>query len=171
MMTRRAQRLLLTSLAVACLALLGWYFDRRGPELAGSARAIDGDSLAVDGAQVRLYGIDAPEHRQTCMRDGEPWACGVEATRTLQAILAGHRLVCRVREEDRFGRAVAVCHAGAVDVGAEMVKRGLAVAYGAYRGDEREAREARRGIWSSSFERPAEWRARHPRPAERSDRR
>jgi endonuclease YncB( thermonuclease family) len=44
-----------------------------------------------------------------------------------------------------------------------MVAGGHAVAYGAYDGEERAAREARRGIWSSSFDRPAAWRAKHPR--------
>jgi len=39
----------------------------------------------------------------------------------------------------------------------------MAVAYGAYQAEERDAHEARRGVWASSFERPAAWRARHPR--------
>jgi endonuclease YncB( thermonuclease family) len=62
-----------------------------------------------------------------------------------------------------YGRTVAVCFVGALDLGAAMVKGGFAMAYGAYEADEREARDARRGVWSSSFERPAAWRARHPR--------
>ena len=42
-----------------------------------------------------------------------------------------------------------------------MVAGGHAVAYGAYQLEERAARNAGRGIWSSRFERPADWRAKH----------
>ena len=44
-----------------------------------------------------------------------------------------------------------------------MIRGGFAVAYGAYEADEREARDARRGIWASDFETPSAWRAKHPR--------
>ena len=37
-----------------------------GAELAGTARVIDGDTIEVAGTRVRLWGIDAPEHDQTC---------------------------------------------------------------------------------------------------------
>lgn len=39
--------------------------------LVGLGRAIDGDSLTVDDHEVRLFGVDAPEHQQTCTRDGQ----------------------------------------------------------------------------------------------------
>jgi len=43
----------------------------------------------------------------------------------------------------------------------QLVAGGHAVAYGAYEQEERAARNAGRGIWSSRFERPADWRAKH----------
>jgi endonuclease YncB( thermonuclease family) len=33
---------------------------------------------------------------------------------------------------------------------------------GRYASAEREARQARRGLWAGSFEQPAEWRRAHP---------
>ncbi|QLP98364.1 MAG: hypothetical protein HZY79_14655 [Rhodoblastus sp.] len=45
-----------------------------------------------------------------------------------------------------------------------MVRAGAAVAYGAYEREEAEARDARRGVWSSRFDRPQDWRAAHPHP-------
>ena len=48
---------------VAAIAYLG---TGPGETFSGKARAIDGDSLELSGHRVRLYGIDAPERRQTC---------------------------------------------------------------------------------------------------------
>jgi len=38
--------------------------------LTGPARVIDGDTIIVAGEHVRLEGIDAPERKQTCQRNG-----------------------------------------------------------------------------------------------------
>jgi len=145
------------------LGAIGWLHERRAPSIVGPAKIIDGDSLAVAGVEIRLYGIDAPEYRQICSRSGRPWSCGRTATDALRALVAGRELACRPRDQDRYGRTVAICRVGGIDLGAALVKAGNAVAYGAYDAEEREARAARRGIWSSAFERPAAWRARHPR--------
>lgn len=163
-MTGRAASVMITALLVALLAGLGWYLDQRRPSLSGHVRVIDGDSLVIDGTEIRLYGIDAPEYRQTCQRGGEAWSCGIEARRALQAMVSGRTVTCRPRDEDRYGRLIASCEAAGNDLGATMIKGGHAVSLGAYDVDEREARAARRGVWSSNFERPAAWRARHPRP-------
>ena len=32
----------------------------------GLARIIDGDTLDINGTRIRMFGIDAPEGRQTC---------------------------------------------------------------------------------------------------------
>jgi len=159
---RRGRVAALGGLLVLTLAALAVVAGRRPAEIAGRARVVDGDSLVVARTEIRLYGVDAPEYRQICERAGQPWACGVAARSALEGIIAGRALTCRPREEDRYGRSVAICFAGGVDVGAAMVRAGNAVAYGAYEADERDARDARRGLWSSSFERPAAWRARHP---------
>jgi endonuclease YncB( thermonuclease family) len=165
-MPGRAGFFLLCALAVGALAGASWWIDRQAVAIVGPARVIDGDSLVVAGADIRLSGIDAPEFTQTCLRAGRSWNCGTEAADALRTMIAGREIVCRPRDRDRYGRTVAVCLAGGLDLGAAMVKSGLAIAYGAYAADEREARDARRGIWSSTFERPAAWRARHPRPRE-----
>jgi endonuclease YncB( thermonuclease family) len=164
-MARRARLFMLCAMLAGGIAAAGWFIDRQTAAIVGSAQVIDGDSLVVAGTEVRLYGIDAPERRQTCLRGGLAWNCGAEAAAALRAAAAGREVVCRPRDRDRYGRTVAVCVAGGVDLGAAMVKGGLAVALGAYAADEREARDARRGIWSSSFDRPAAWRAKHPRTA------
>jgi endonuclease YncB( thermonuclease family) len=130
---------------------------------------IDGDSLRANGRNIRLTGIDAPELFQTCRDEqGREWSCGRAAKARLEALVSRGKVACRARGRDRYERTLAVCAAGDVaDVGEALVREGYAVDYGGftsgYPAAEREARAARRGVWRGNFERPQEWRRRHPR--------
>ncbi|WGD30558.1 thermonuclease family protein [Ancylobacter sp. WKF20] len=149
--------------------------ERLVPPLTGAVRVADGDSLVVDGERVRLDGIDAPELHQSCGAPGKEWPCGARAKAALEAVVAQGAVTCRPVDEDRYGRAVAICGVGADDLGADdrggddlaglQVAAGWALATGlAYRREQAAARAAGRGIWSGPFEEPAQWRERHPRP-------
>lgn len=129
--------------------------------VSGLARPIDGDSLWVGGNEVRLKGIDAPEGRQTCRRNGAIWGCGEAARGALVGLIGGNAITCDVSERDRYGRLLAYCRAGDRDLNATMVTAGMAVAYGGYGREEAEAKGARRGIWNSEFETPRQWRDEH----------
>ncbi|KAA5599873.1 thermonuclease family protein [Blastochloris sulfoviridis] len=131
-------------------------------EVSGVARVVDGDSLRIGNAEIRLYGIDAPERSQTCERDGRSWPCG-EAARRRLADLAEYRLVrCKVRDTDRYRRAVSECEAGGADLARQMALDGLAVAESGYFVEEVRARVNGRGLWAGQFVRPSEWRRAHP---------
>lgn len=135
---------------------------------AGLYQAADGDSLRRDGTSVRLYGIDAPELAQLC-RDGRglDYPCGREAMKALAGLIRGRDIACTMLDQDRYGRAVALCKAGEIDINGEMVRLGWALAYrrhsSTYVNYENEARKARRGIWQGRFESPETWRERNPR--------
>ncbi len=150
---------------LAILAAIGWQAlePLLRPAVSGRAVAIDGDSLRLDGRELRLEGIDAPELAQGCEADSRPVACGREARAALAALLAGGEIACRLGREDRYGRPLARCTRDGRDIAAAMVERGLALAYGDYETQELAARQARRGLWAGSFERPEDWRRRHPR--------
>jgi endonuclease YncB( thermonuclease family) len=130
--------------------------------ISGRAEITDGDSLEIASARLRLYGVDAPEGRQSCTRDGREWACGNEAARKLRSLVGDRTVTCTRRDVDEYDRIVAVCRSGAVDLAAEMARAGLAVAYRRYSNDyvdeEGEARSARRGMWAGEFARPEEYR-------------
>lgn len=137
--------------------------------LVGQASAVDGDSLSVGGMSVRLFGIDAPEGKQSCARDGAHWACGEAAARQLGALVAGQQVVCRGKGSDDYGRTIAVCEAGGLELNRTMVAQGWATAFRAYSSDyiadEMRAKAARLGIWSSTFQLPQEYRqAKAPAP-------
>jgi len=145
------------------LALIALPACAPAQEMSGQPTPIDGDSFGLTGTGVRLFGIDAPEGRQSCTRDGAAWACGEAAAQTLRGLMANGPVRCRALERDTYGRAVATCTAGGVDLGDAMVRSGHAIALpnGADRYGEAEAlaRAARLGIWAGTFERPADWRA------------
>jgi endonuclease YncB( thermonuclease family) len=161
-------------LAVVVSALASWWNGTfwsggRGPawsgagEIKGAARAIDGDSIAIGGTEIRLRGLDAPEGRQTCERDGRTWPCGREAHAALQAMLQGLTTTCRIDRRDQHDRALAVCRAGERDLNATLVFEGWAVAIRRgqdqlFTREEAAARTARRGLWAGSFTEPNDWR-------------
>jgi endonuclease YncB( thermonuclease family) len=135
--------------------------------IVGRAKVIDGDSFEVGSTGVRLYGVDAPEGRQPCTRNGRDWRCGEAAAAELRRLIGARDVVCQRRDQDDYGRIVAVCRSGNTDLGAAMVRAGLAVAYRRYSSDyvdeERQAQSARRGLWAGEFANPAEWRQRDER--------
>jgi endonuclease YncB( thermonuclease family) len=69
---------------------------------------------------------------------------------------------CQSQGHDRYGRVLAVCSAGGVDLGAAMVRNGYAVDYARYStrysAQARAARQERRGLWNGPFERPEAYR-------------
>src|SRR5688572_30056877 len=143
--------------------------------LSGRADVTDGDSFEIGATRVRLFGIDAPEGRQSCTRDGGDWACGNEAARKLRSLIGDRTVTCAQRDVDDYGRIVAVCRSGAADLAGEMARSGFAVAYRRYSSDyvdeENEARAAKRGIWGGGFAAPEVYRRseRNEAPAPRRD--
>ena len=132
--------------------------------LEGRVRIVDGDTLEVAGERVRLHGIDAPELSQRCERaGGGRWACGRWARDELAALVAGQALRCDPVERDRYGRVVAKCFAGGIDIGEEMVARGAAHAYRKYALDyvdaEKRAFVEARGLWQGDHLPPEAYRA------------
>ncbi|RZO86376.1 MAG: thermonuclease family protein [Oceanococcus sp.] len=125
---------------------------------------IDGDTLNVNGRRIRIFGIDAPEKGQPCTRNGAAYDCGAAASDQLRFIVAGERLQCERKSNDRWGREVAICTAGDRDIGRQMIRQGWAIAYReystAYVPDEEFARENSLGMWAKEFDLPKDWRQR-----------
>ena len=114
----------------------------------------DGDTLRCGPDRIRLFGVDAPEVKRG-KTPAEPLA--YEARDLLVALTRG-RVGCRVVDHDRYGRSVARCWSDATpDINAALIRSGLATEYrryskGAYAAAEAEARQARRGSWSSTVD-------------------
>ncbi len=155
---------LLVFMALGALAELAGQLTRES--VAGVFQAVDGDTLSQAGRRLRFSGIDAPELAQVCMRGKTSWRCGADAKAVLARMASSGHLVCAGVGEDRYGRLLVECRDAEGDVNARLVAQGWAVSFGRYAAEERQARVARRGIWSGEFERPADWRERHARDGE-----
>jgi endonuclease YncB( thermonuclease family) len=157
------------------IALIGlWAFGDQlfPPETisAPTAQVKDGDTIVLNGTTFRLYGIDAPEYRQTCKdAKGADWPCGKAARSQLEAYVLTGSIICEPKAEDQYDRKVAKCASATVpDLAEAMVQAGLAISPAArgtatYADAEDSAKSAKRGIWQGSFETPATYRAANPR--------
>ncbi|WP_447750269.1 thermonuclease family protein [Sphingopyxis fribergensis] len=172
---RRRFRSLGSLLLLAALAFAAWAWFPAPAITVPLVHVIDGDSLTVrqDDAPltIRLTGIDAVEYRQDCARSNTSrWPCGREARTMLETLAGRGPVYCEVAAKDRYDRTLATCRTqpfpDGIDLGAEMVRQGGAVATSDdYMVEEAEAQAKRRGIWQGDFMRPENWRATHERPA------
>lgn len=122
----------------------------------------DGDTLtALDEEnkqhKVRLHGIDAPEIAQ-------PF--GAKSREALGRLTVKKTATLHLRGRDRYGRDLARVEVDGKDVNVELVKEGFAWHYTRYDNSpelasaEREAREAKHGLWADKDPVPPwEWRA------------
>lgn len=134
--------------------------------LEGPAIAVDGDTLAMSGQRLRLFGIDAPESMQTCDRGGVAWSCGEGAKRLLAQMIEGRAVNCTARDRDHDGRIVATCHAGNSDLAAVMVREGLAITLPQFTSEyaslEARAKQFKLALWGSRFQTPGQFREANP---------
>jgi endonuclease YncB( thermonuclease family) len=137
-------------------------FSLDGPPLTGPVeRVSDGDTIDIAGQRIRLPGIDAPEWNQTCRTaGGGAWECGAAASKRMRELTRNRTLSCRPEGHDRYGRLLAVCRDGKLDIAEALVADGLATATGRYAAAETQARRAKWGLWQGQFDTPAEWRRR-----------
>ena len=128
--------------------------------LGGAVRVVDGDTLDVGGTRVRLHGIDAPEIGQRCTRpDGLRWDCGTWVAAEVRDRIGARKVTCDPVDTDRYGRTVARCSVAGQDLGRQLVRDGLALAYRkysmAYARDETAAERAGRGLHGHDMTRAA----------------
>lgn len=94
---------------------------------------------------IRINGIDAPERGQYY---------GDVATLHLQWLISGKTVGLKLKQKDMYGRWIATAYQDGADIGAEMLKEGLAWHYKEVDGNPRyaqleaEARQAGLGLWS-----------------------
>lgn len=153
------------AVAWICCATIGGAAVAASPEPPVTWKVVgvsDGDTLTAldeDKKQhkVRLHGIDAPEI-------GQPF--GTKSREALGELVMKKTATLHLHGRDRYGRDLARVEVDGRDVNVELVKEGFAWHYVRYdkspelASAEREAREAKRGVWANDDAVPPwEWRA------------
>ncbi len=120
--------------------------------LSGTAAVIDGQTLELAGHRLRLEGIAAPALGARCRLRGAERDCGLISSAGLKDLTAGATVTCERRASVAAdGVPRAACQADGYDLSEGMVYTGWARAdltqMARYEALERDAREARRGMW------------------------
>ena len=86
--------------------------------------------MEIHGNHIRLWGVDAPESTQLCRgEDSDQYRCGAQAANDLAAFIAKRPVNCDPISLDRYGRTVATCTVGDVDLGEWLVGMGSLSAF------------------------------------------
>ena len=122
----------------------------------------DGDTIKINGEKIRFSGIDTPELKQTCIKDGENNSCGLTAKQILIDKIAKNKVKCIEEGQDRYKRILAECFVNNESLSRYLVRSGYAFAYRKYSKkfiiDEDYARSNKLGMWSMEFEYPWDFR-------------
>ncbi|MCB2092081.1 MAG: thermonuclease family protein [Alphaproteobacteria bacterium] len=135
-------------------------------DIQGYATVTDGDTIKINGVRIRFHGIDAPEMKQPCWKDGIEYQCGLVARDYLIEIINNEPVICQFLSEDQYGRKVSKCYNYENnDIEAKMVSRGMATAYlyysRDYEAEQIQAKNNKLGIWAGEFEEPYQYRKRN----------
>jgi endonuclease YncB( thermonuclease family) len=142
---------LLLAAALRLPRITAWLRRRRASRPAamprpftGKAFVIDGDTIHVSRARVRLHGIDAPELTQHG---------GWKARSHMIGLAGGREVAVEPIDVDCYGRIVARIWLGKADLAERMVHDGFARGVSDWCADysaaEFDARRNRRGLWAT----------------------
>ncbi len=136
------------------LILLLAALPAQAADWSGPAEAIDGDTLVIDGAVVRLDGIDAPPLDATCVRGDQNIPCGSIARGALLDLVTAMEVACTATGAVQDGLPAALCVAGGFEVNGNMVYTGWALPLAGitrYDSVAAGARNDRRGLWATDW--------------------
>ena len=135
-------------------------------------RVYDGDTIAVveNGIRIRLHlvGIDSPETSKGKNKPAQPF--NQKSTKYLSWLILNETIEIKSYGIDSYRRILAIVYNQGEDINLKMVKEGYAEVYRGkspdgfdltkYESAEKEAREAKKGIWvqGDKYISPFVWR-------------
>ena len=145
-------------ISVSAIVFFLTYTDVKSQNL----KITDGDTIKINGEKIRFSGIDTPELKQTCLKEGVKNFCGKEAKQILIDKIADNKVTCVREGKDRYKRTLAECFVNDESLSSYLVRSGYAFAYRKYSKkfiiDEDYARANKLGMWSMEFEYPWHFR-------------
>ena len=153
-----SKRKVILVISVSVLVFLFSYIDVKSQDI----KITDGDTIRINGEKIRFSGIDTPELRQTCLKQGIKVLCGITAKQILIDKIADNKIVCIREGKDQYKRTLAECFVNNESLSSYLVKSGYAFAFRKYSKkfvkDENYARKNKLGMWSMNFEMPWQYR-------------
>ena len=129
---------------------------------ADNLKIIDGDTIILNGEKIRFSGIDTPELKQTCLKDGQEVPCGMTAKRLLAEKISNATVECISEGKDTYKRTLAECFVNGESLSKFLVRSGFAFAYRKYSTkfikDEEFAKDNKLGMWAMTFQYPWDFR-------------
>ena len=145
-------------ISISVLVFFFTYSDIKSQDI----KITDGDTIKVNGEKIRFSGIDTPELKQTCIKQGVKKPCGIIAKQILIDRIADNNITCVNEGKDQYKRTLAECFVNNESLSSYLVKSGYAFAYRKYSKkfikDENYARIKKIGMWSMKFEYPWDYR-------------
>ena len=145
-------------ISISVLVFFFTYTDIKSQDI----KITDGDTININGEKIRFSGIDTPELKQMCTKDGVKNSCGIKAKLILVNKIADNNVYCVNEGKDRYKRTLAECYVGELSLSSHLVRQGYAFAYRKYSNkfikDEDYARSNKLGMWSMKFEYPWDFR-------------
>ena len=125
-------------------------------------RVVDGDTIHLNDEKIRFTGIDTPELKQTCIKEGVINPCGLTAKEILVNKIGDNKVECISEGKDRYKRTLAECFVNDESLSSFLVRGGYAFAYRRYSkkfvSDEDYAKKIQAGMWSMNFDYPWDYR-------------
>ena len=125
-------------------------------------KVVDGDTIHLNGKKIRFSGIDTPELKQKCTKNGVIVLCGINAKKALIGKVENNIINCLSEGKDRYNRILAECFVNSESLSSFLVRSGHAFAYRKYSKkfikDEDFARINKLGMWSMQFDYPWDFR-------------
>ena len=125
-------------------------------------RVVDGDTIHLNGVKIRFTGIDTPELKQTCIKEGFSDPCGLTAKEILIVKIGDNKVECIGEGKDQYKRTLAECFVNDESLSSYLVRSGYAFAYRRYSkkfiSDEDYAKDNKIGMWSMEFQYPWDYR-------------
>ena len=145
-------------ISISILVFLFTYTDIKSQDV----KITDGDTIKINGEKIRFSGIDTPELKQTCIKEGVNNSCGLKAKQILIDKISDNYIVCNKEGKDQYKRTLAECFVNEESLSSYLVRSGYAFAYRKYSkkfiADEDYARINKLGMWSMKFEYPWDFR-------------
>ena len=145
-------------ISISILVFFFTYTDIKSQDI----KITDGDTIKVNGEKIRFSGIDTPELKQICIKQGVKKPCGMTAKQILIDKIADNNVKCVNEGKDQYNRTLAECFVNKESLSSYLVRSGYAFAYRRYSKkfipDENYAKFNKLGMWSMEFDYPWDWR-------------